>query len=337
MIAALRHRGPDDCGAYQDGRIALGMSRLKIIDVTQAGHQPMSNAEQTVTVVYNGEMFNFRAERKVLEEQGHTFSSSSDTEVVLRLYERYGDDFLCRMRGMFALAIYDRRRGPGKERLLLARDHLGIKPLLYAEVGGRLVFASELKALIASGLIDRAVDPEALRVLLTFGSIYQPRTMLRDVRMLMPGHRMIVEGAKSRIERYWSLGTDRCARLRSLPYAEQVQALSDAVAESVRLHMVSDVPLGAFLSGGVDSSILVALMAREAGQRIKTFSVGFETEGAHIDESNEARATARFLGTDHTHVQVRGESVRDELRTIAGALDQPSVDGVNSYFVSRAA
>ena len=337
MIGALRHRGPDDCGAYQDGRIALGMSRLKIIDITQTGHQPMSNREQSVTVIYNGEMFNFRAERKLLEEKGHTFSSTSDTEVVLRLYETYGDDFLLRLRGMFALAIYDKRRGPGKERLLLARDHLGIKPLLYARVDGHFVFASELKALVASGLVERAVDPEALRVLLTFGSIYQPRTMLRDVRMLMPGHRMIVEGPDMRIERYWSLATDRYATLRSVPYHEQVQALSEAVSESVRLHMVSDVPLGAFLSGGVDSSILVALMAKAAGRRIKTFSVGFEAEGAHIDESNEARATARFLGTDHTHVQVRGESVRDELRTIAGALDQPSVDGVNSYFVSRAA
>ena len=337
MIGAMRHRGPDDCGAYQDGRTALGMSRLKIIDVTQSGHQPMFNRDHTVTIVYNGEMFNFHEERRLLEEKGHVFSSSSDTEVVLRLYEEYGDDFLLRMRGMFALAIYDKRRGPGKERLLLARDHLGIKPLLYAQVGGHLIFASELKALLASGLIGSAVDPDALRVLLTFGSIYQPRTMLRDVRMLLPGHRMIVEGTDTRIERYWSLGIDRHAELRSLPYPDQVRSMSDALRESVRLHMVSDVPLGAFLSGGVDSSILVALMAREAGSRIKTFSVGFDAEGAHIDESTEARATANFLGTDHTHVLVRAGDVRDRLPEIAAALDQPSVDGVNSYFVSAAA
>jgi asparagine synthase (glutamine-hydrolysing) len=194
-----------------------------------------------------------------------------------------------------------------------------------------------MKAMLASGQISREIDPVALRLLLTFGSIYQPQTMLRGVKMLLPAHRMIVENGQVRIERYWSLELNRIPDFRNLDYPDQVQYLSEALADAVRLHMVSDVPLGAFLSGGVDSSILVSLMAREAGRRIKTFSVGFESEGADIDESGDAQRTARYLGTDHTHVLVRGTEVRERIFQIASALDQPSVDGVNSYFVSRAA
>ena len=337
MVAAIRHRGPDDSGMYRDECVSLGMARLAVIDISPTGHQPMSNPGETVWIVYNGEVYNFQSERELLEKSGHRFASTSDTEVILHLYETYGDDFLLRLRGMFALAIYDKRRGPGKERLLLARDQLGIKPLLYAESNGQLIFASEIKALLASQLVAREMDPEALRLLLTFGSVYQPRTMLRDVKMLLPAHRLIVENGRTRIERYWSLQTNRFADLRRLPYEAQVETLSAALTESVRLQMVSDVPLGAFLSGGVDSSILVALMARDAGKRIKTFSVGFEAEGAAMDESEAARRTARFLETDHTHVLVRGNDVRERLFQIASGLDQPSVDGVNSYFVSRAA
>ncbi len=337
MVNKMYHRGPDDLGIYQDEKVSLGMTRLAIIDVSSAGHQPMCTPDELIWIVYNGEVYNFKDERKKLEAQGVRFRSNSDTEVILRLYERYGDDFLLRLRGIFALAIYDKRRGKGRERLLVARDHLGIKPLLYSISGSRLVFASEMKALLASGLIDPQIDPEALRLLLTFGSVYQPNTMLRGVRMLLPAHRLIMEGGQMRVERYWSLGRIRRPELRHLSYREQVEALSEALNETVRMQMVSDVPLGAFLSGGVDSSILVAMMARDAGRRIKTFSVGFGVEGASIDESEDARRTAEFLGTDHTHVLVQGRDVRDSIFHIASGLDQPTVDGVNAYFVSRAA
>jgi len=337
MVAALHHRGPDDTGFFTDRLVDLGMARLAVIDLNPTGRQPMANAEQTVWIVYNGETVNFAEQRALLEKQGQRFRSTSDTEVVLRLYELYGDDFLHRLRGMFALAIYDKRRGSGKERLLLARDHLGIKPLLYAEVSGKLAFASEIKALLASGLVDRQIDPVALRLLLTYGSVYQPRTMLRQVKMLMPAHRMIIENGRTRIERYWAMTRDRVAGLRSQPYPEQVRVLTETLAEAVRRHMVSDVPLGAFLSGGIDSSLQVAIMAREAGQRLKTFSVGFEAEGKGIDESGAGGEMARFLNTDHTHVLVRGEDVRDHILRIAAALDQPTVNGVNAYFISRAA
>jgi asparagine synthase (glutamine-hydrolysing) len=337
MVGAMHHRGPDDCGMFQDESATLGMTRLAIIDTTIGGHQPMRTPDGEIAIVYNGELYNFREERELLEKRGVAFHSQSDTEVALRMYEVYGDDFLLRMRGMFALAVYDRRAGRGREKLLLARDQMGIKPLLYARLGDRLVFASELKALLASGLVKPEIDPVAVRMLLTYGAVSQPRTILRDVSMLLPAHRLILERGRERIERYWSLGLNRRAGLRDRPYDEQVEELTAALEESVRLQMVSDVPLGAFLSGGVDSSLLVAMMARQVGEhRLKTFSVGFEDEG-DLDESDDARETARFIGTDHTRVVVRGVDVRERIEHIASGLDQPSVDGANSYFVSLAA
>jgi asparagine synthase (glutamine-hydrolysing) len=339
MVSAMHHRGPDDSGVLADGGAALGMTRLAILDTSSSGHQPMASPDGQIALVYNGELYNFREERSLLEKRGCSFRSTSDTEVVLRMYEHYGDDFLLRLRGMFALAVYDKRRGPGRERLLLARDQMGIKPLLYARAGGRLIFASEIKALLASGLVAREVDPIALRLLLTHGAVVQPRTILRGVQMLLPAHRLIIEaGGAERIERYWSLGLNRHAGLRARPYEEQVEAVASAMEESVRLQMVSDVPLGAFLSGGLDSSLLVALMAKQAStHRVRTFSVGFEAEGQDIDETDDAEHTARFLGTQHSRVVVRSEDVRDSISQIASGLDQPTVDGVNSHFVSQAA
>lgn len=337
MLSAMHHRGPDDSGIFQEDGIALGMTRLAIIDTTPSGHQPMSNAVGTVWIVYNGETYNFLKERDILIEKGYSFVSTSDTEVVLRMYEHYGDDFLTRMRGMFALAIYDKRRGHSKERLLMARDHIGVKPLLYARIGSMFVFASEMKSMLASGMIEKRIDPEALGLLLAFGSIPQPLSAISGVKMLLPGHRLIIESGKEQIEQYWKLGIDRKAGLRKKPYVELVAEVKSALEECIRLQMVSDVPIGAFLSGGVDSSLLVALMSEVSGQKVKTFSVGFENEGAQIDETSEAERVARFIGTDHTRVLITGQEVRERIMHIAASLDQPSVDGVNSYIVSLAA
>jgi asparagine synthase (glutamine-hydrolysing) len=337
MVAAMRHRGPDDAGTFYEEKISLGMTRLAIIDTSMAGHQPMSNSEKTIWIVYNGETYNFQSERQILENRGVKFNSESDTEVILKLYECYGDSFLNRLRGIFALAIYDKRRGPGSERFLLARDHFGIKPLLYTCTDQGLLFASEMKAMIASQLITPEVDFESLRLLLTFGSVYQPRTILSGVKMLQPAHKLVIENGRYTIERYWSLGLDRVQGIHNRSYTELVENVASALEESTRLQMVSDVPLGAFLSGGVDSSLLVGIMARHAGHRIKTFSVGFEAEGNGMDESFEAHQTAEYLGTDHTQLIVTGEDVRKNLADIVLSLDQPSVDGVNSYFISRAA
>jgi len=337
MVHALHHRGPDDSGVWTSDSASLGMARLAVLDLTAAGHQPMATDDGAIQIVYNGEVYNFAAERRALAAMGVCFRSTSDTEVVLRLYERYGDDFVVRLRGMFSLAIWDRRRGPGRERLVLARDHLGIKPLLYTRVGPRIVFASELKALLAGGLVAPTIDPAALRMLLTYGAVLQPRTMLRDVHALLPGHRLVVEAGETRLERYWSLGVDRVPGLRLRSYGDQVDAVANVLEESARLQLVSDVPLGAFLSGGVDSSILVAVMTKAVGTPVKTFSVGFADEGSAIDETADAERMARHLGTDHTTSIVTGDDVRDRITAIAAALDQPSVDGVNSYFVSLAA
>jgi len=337
MVAAMHHRGPDDHGIHADVRAILGMARLSILDVSAAGHQPMSNADGSVWIVYNGETYNYAEQRRRLETQGHAFKSNSDTEVVLQLYLRHGDEFLQHLRGMFAVAIYDKRGGQGRERLLLARDPLGIKPLLYAGDANRLVFASELKALLASGLVARQVDAAALHGMLAHGSVAQPATIVRGVQMLSPGHRLVIDAGQITISRYWSLAADRHPELPGLDYAEQARRLRTILEDAVRVHMVSDVPVGAFLSGGIDSTVLVALMSRLAGGRIRTFSVGFGDEGAAIDETDAAARTAAFLGTDHARVHVSGQDVRDRLPEIAAALDQPSVDGVNAYFVSAAA
>lgn len=337
MVDAMRHRGPDDRGTWVGDEASLGMARLAVLDLTHAGHQPMATEDGAIRIVYNGEVYNFADERRRLESAGVRFRSASDTEVVLRLYERHGDDFVLRLRGMFAAAVWDARRGPGRERLVLARDHLGIKPLLYTQVGGRLIFASEIKALLASGLVEPRIDATALRMLLTYGAVLQPRTVIAGVQALPAGHWLIAEHGSVRVERYWQLGLDRQPDLRARSYEEQVEAVASVLEESARLQLVSDVPLGAFLSGGVDSSLLVAVMTRALGTPVRTFSVGFEREGADIDESADAERMARHLGTHHTTSVVRGDEVRDQIAAIARALDQPSVDGVNSYFVSRAA
>lgn len=337
MLAALRHRGPDDEGLYADNAATLGHRRLAIIDTSSAGHQPMSAAGEAIQIVYNGELYNFREQRAALEARGRRFRTQSDTEVVLALYEEHGEDFLTRLRGIFALALYDRRGGPGREKLLLARDHFGIKPLLYAEIDGELVFASELKAMLASGRVARDIDSEALRQLLSLGSVVQPRTLLSGVKALPSAHCLIADRAGVRLRRYWSYETDRVRGLRALPYPEQVDRFADIIARSVIGQTVGDVPVGAFLSGGVDSSLIAALMAREANGQVNTFSVGFEDDADAVDESHEAAQVAAILGTRHSRVLVGSSEVQVHLDRFVRGLDQPSVDGLNSYFVSYAA
>ncbi len=337
MVRAMHHRGPDDNGVFSHANASLGMARLAIIDVSPGGHQPMSTPDGLISIVYNGETYNYLSERKILEGRGYSFNSTSDTEVVLRMYEEYGDDFVTRLRAMFAVAIHDRRKGPGRERLFLARDHFGIKPLLYSQIGTKLVFASEIKALLASGLVEPEIDPVGLRYLLTYGSVYQPNTIIKNVKMLPPAHKMIVDERGVNIDRFWTLATDRRPELRSMPYGSAVEEMDAVLQESVRLQMISDVPLGAFLSGGIDSSLMVAMMARASSERVKTYSVGFGSEGEDIDETAEAAITAEHIGTDHTQVTVTSADVRRDIEHIAFGLDQPSIDGVNTYYVSRAA
>lgn len=337
MIAAMHHRGPDDSGFYSDDLVALSQARLAIIDTTSGGHQPMATAGGAIQIVYNGEMYNYREKRALLEGKGHVFQSASDTEVVLKLYEQFGEGLFAHLRGIFAIAIYDKREGAGREKLILGRDQFGIKPLLYAQRGQALIFASELKGLLASGAVERQIDPVALQQLLSLGSVYQPRTLVDGVLSVPAAHFLRVDRRGAELRRYWSYGLDRVTGLRSLPYEQQVEAFAEALTQSVKLQMVADVPVGAFLSGGVDSSLIVALMAREAGGHVKTFSVGFEQGAGANDESHEAAEIAHLLDTDHTRVVVGAADMAAHLANFVKGIDQPSVDGLNSYFVSHAA
>lgn len=337
MIEAMRHRGPDDFGIHLEKDIAFGMDRLSILDLSRAGHQPMPNRAKNVWIVYNGEMYNFLTEKKILEDRGYQFRSGSDTEVVLTMYEEYGDNFLLKMRGIFALAILDKRVGHGREKILLARDQLGVKPLLYSQRGNNFIFASELKSLLASGLIKKGIDPEALRELITYGSIIQPRTILANVKMLLPGHRLILQGGHEFIEKYWQPDIDRFKGLRKKSYSYQVKILRHELEETIKSQMVSDAPIGAFLSSGIDSNLLVALMSKLTSQPIRTFSVGFQKEGEGVDETNVAKKNAKFFGSKHTELIVRARDVKENINQFARALDQPSVDGINSFFVANTA
>ena len=337
MVNAMVHRGPDGNGQFDAPRASIGMSRLAIQDVSAKGDQPMANDDRSIWIVYNGELYNTQAERAHLEQKGYRFRSTGDTEVVLKLYQEYGEACLPRLRGIFALAIIDLRGGPGRERYVLARDALGVKPLLYAETRRGIVFASELKAILASDMVERRVDPRAVRSLLLRGSVYQPSTMIKGVRMLPPAHALIVERGQSRIERFWSFAANRHPDVAALGYEDQVEAMRALLVETVKAQLISDVPVGAFLSGGVDSASLVAIMANAAAGRVKTFSVGFDDSLRAIDETGDAGRIAAHLGTDHHRISVDGADIAANFDHVVTALDQPSIDGLNSYLVSRAA
>ncbi|WP_424627541.1 asparagine synthase (glutamine-hydrolyzing) [Bradyrhizobium sp. SYSU BS000235] len=336
MTNALRHRGPDGHGLVVDDKAAFGHARLSIIDLSTAASQPMVSGDNKVWLTFNGEIYNFQALRDELVASGVVFRTHSDTEVILALYLRDGDRLVAKLRGIFAFAIYDKRGGPGKERLLLARDHLGIKPLYHAQSSQGLVFASEIKAMVKA-LPDRMIDPSALRQLLAWGSVCQPRTIVAGVSMLPAGHTLVAEGGRTVVEPYWQPGLDRVAGLRRRSYADLVDLAEAKLTEVLDSQLVADVPVGAFLSGGIDSSLLVALMARRHTGAVRTFSVGFEQASGVDDETDDAAEVATFLGTDHSRIIVTAADAAASIRAIARDLDQPTVDGVNSWFVSRSA
>jgi asparagine synthase (glutamine-hydrolysing) len=332
MLQAMRRRGPDGQNVFRDGPCTLGHERLAVIDTSAAGAQPMT--ENGVTIVYNGEMYTFREERRSLEREGVAFSGHTDTEVLLKMYLRYGQDCFSRFRGMYAFAIWDSR----EQALICARDPLGIKPFLYSVLPQGIVFASELKGLLASGLVPGDVNRGSLRALLERGSVPQPGNILRDARWLLPGQTLILrEGATPEFRDFAPLRAN-AMDLRHADWDELVALGTAYLTTALERQMIADVPLGAFLSGGIDSSLLVALMAQKHG-KVRTFSVGFEggLDTASEDETDDAIEVARHLGVDHTKVVVRQKDVADNLRAVAAGLDHPTVDGVNSWFVARAA
>jgi asparagine synthase (glutamine-hydrolysing) len=328
MAGLLAHRGPDDEGFHLEPGAALGMRRLSIIDVA-GGRQPVYAEDGRVGVVFNGEIYNHLGLRAGLEARGHIFKTRADTEVIVHGYEVYGDAVVERLHGMFALAVWDGRR----RRLLLARDRLGKKPLHYAVQDGRLLFASEIKALLLAPGVSRALDLDALDDYVAYGYVLGPRTIFRDVRRLPPGHVLVWEEGRVRIERYWDVtvtGEDR------RPAAELVEELRALLDEAVRVRLMSDVPLGAFLSGGLDSSAVVALMSRHLPGPVKTFSIGFDDPD--FDELVYARAVAARYGTDHHEFVVRPDMVED-LPRIVWQLDEPFADdsAIPTYYVAQMA
>jgi asparagine synthase (glutamine-hydrolysing) len=331
MLGAQVHRGPDAAGSWADQTCALGHRRLSIIDLSDAARQPLSNEDGTIWITFNGEIYNFLDLRCVLEELGHRFRTRTDTEVVIHAYEQWGPTCVTRLRGMFAFGLWDQPR----RRLVLARDRLGKKPLHYAQVGSRLLFASELQALLASGLVPREVDLPAIDAYLSWGYVPAPHTAFRGVRKLPPAHLMTVDVQGDRFvvrdERYWSL-----ARLpkRDLTEEAAVEALREKLAEAVRIRLMSDVPLGAFLSGGIDSSVVVGLMARASSGAVKTFTIG--SADPRFDERASARRVAEKWGTAHQEFVVEPDALA-VLPTLVRHFGEPFADSsaVPTYYVAK--
>jgi asparagine synthase (glutamine-hydrolysing) len=332
MNEALVHRGPDDEGTLVDGPVGLAARRLSIIDL-EGGHQPLANEDGTVHAVQNGEIYNYRELREGLAARGHRLATRSDTEVLVHLYEERGPVFVDELRGMFALALWDSAR----RRLVLARDRYGIKPLYWRAGGGTLAFASELKALVRDPGFSREVDLDALEAFLAFNSIPAPLTIFRDARKLPPGHLLTWEpGGQPRLERFARPGPAAATDVRGEPARQLAAELRERLRDSVRAHLVADVPVGVLLSGGVDSSTLTALAAEVSDQRVRTFSIGFEERS--FDELDRARLVARRFDTDHHELVLRPDAT-DLLPRLVEAFDEPFADSsaLPTYLVSQLA
>jgi asparagine synthase (glutamine-hydrolysing) len=330
MCASIIHRGPDDEGYYFDDRAALGMRRLSIIDL-RTGHQPISNEDKTVWTVYNGEIFNFPVLRDELLAKGHAFTTNTDTEVIVHLYEEHGPEFMHKLNGMFAIALWDKTR----RRFMLVRDRLGVKPLHYAVRGGDLFFASEIKALLKAGL-PRELDREALSRFFTFEYIPAPQTIFKGLAKLPPGHKLIFQDGRVDIQPYWDVRF-RSRDLPPRPVEDYADEIYRRLKESVRIRLMSDVPLGVFLSGGVDSSAVTALMSETAGSRVQTYSIGFREKS--FDELDYARRVAEHFGTEHTEFVVDASQVRDLVPTLMQFLDEPLADAsiIPTFIISKLA
>jgi asparagine synthase (glutamine-hydrolysing) len=330
MAARIAHRGPDDAGVFVDGNIGIGMRRLSIIDLA-GGHQPMFNEDEQIGIVFNGEIFNYQDIRRELEPFGHVFRTRSDTEVLLHGYETWGDTLPGRLNGMFAFALLDRRR----RRVLLGRDHIGVKPLYLYEDGEKIAWASEIKALLALPGVRPELDPLALADFLSFGYVPAPRTMFRGIRKVPPATIVSIDEHGCAAHRYWDLQfpEDDAGTIES--WCEQVRWLVD---DAVRRQLMSDVPLGAFLSGGVDSSSIVATMSRLGVGRISTYSIGFTGADAFHSELEDAAYTARLFGTDHHEIVVEPRA-SELLEPLVRHLDEPMTDTsfIVTWLVSRLA
>lgn len=326
MCDAIRHRGPDEDGFYVNGSVGLGMRRLSIIDL-KSGQQPIHNQDRTAWIVFNGEIYNYLELREKLEKLGHTFYTNSDTEAIIHAYDQYGADCPKHLRGMFAFAIWDERT----QELFLARDRVGKKPLLYARVNGQFVFASEFSALLLHPDVSRDVDTEALHQYLSFMCVPAPLTAYRAIRKLEPGHSLRWRKGEIKLERYWQ--PDFSHKL-DIDEEEAGERALEILRDAVRVRLMSEVPLGAFLSGGIDSSAVVALMSEASSKPVKTFSIGFEEQD--FSELHHARRVAEHVGADHHEFVVRPDAM-EVLPLLVEHYGEPFADSsaIPTYYVAR--
>jgi asparagine synthase (glutamine-hydrolysing) len=332
MCRVIRHRGPDDQGTLVAESVALGMRRLSIIDLV-GGHQPMANEDGTASIVFNGEIYNYRDLQPELAARGHRFQTNSDTEAIVHAYEEYGNACVDHLRGMFAFAIWDSRR----KELMLARDRVGKKPLYYTLTsGGTLVFGSELKSLLEHPEVAREISPEAVDAYLTFGYVPDPLSILRGIQKLPPGHFLTFRDGRVAITQYWDFWFSREENTGTRRAEDYLDELRELLDEAVRIRLISDVPLGAFLSGGIDSSAVVGLMARNSDRPVKTFSIGFNEDS--YDELKYARIAAAHFGTQH-HEFIVTPDICHLVDELAWHLDEPFADpsALPTYMVSKLA
>ncbi len=326
MCEAIRHRGPDEDGFYFSEGVGLGMRRLSIIDL-KGGQQPIHNQDRTAWIVFNGEIFNYRELRDKLEKLGHTFYTNSDTEAIIHAYDQYGADCPKHLRGMFAFAIWDERT----RELFLARDRVGKKPILYAQVNGKLIFGSEFSSLLLHPDIGRDIDTAAIHHYLSFMCVPAPLTAYRAIRKLEPGHSLRWGKGEIRIERYWQPDFSKKIDISEQDAGERA---IEILRDSVKVRLMSEVPLGAFLSGGIDSSAVVALMSQESSEPVKTFSIGFEEQD--FSELHHARRVAEHVGAEHHEFIVRPDAL-EVLPLLVEHYGEPYADSsaVPTYYVAR--
>jgi asparagine synthase (glutamine-hydrolysing) len=330
MVAALAHRGPDSHGVQDLGHCLLGNARLAIVDLSDRGRQPMCNEDATVWITYNGECYNAEKLRALLLKAGHQFRSNTDTEVIIHAYEEFGESCVEKLSGMFAFAIWDSRT----QKLFLARDRLGIKPLYYSLAADTILFGSEIKTLLASDLVPRQLNGAALRAYLELGHIPPPWTAIRAITPLEPGHLGIWQNGSWQTKPYWKLPVSTNEPLRQTP--ENIAGnLGEILLCSSRAQLMSDVPIALFLSGGVDSAMIGALMQRAGADRLTALTIGFEEQS--FNESETSRRTAEQLGISHQVIPTSASEMVESLDHALWAMDQPTMDGINSYLISKAA
>jgi asparagine synthase (glutamine-hydrolysing) len=332
MTDEMKHRGPDGNGHYIDSHVALGQRRLSIIDLSEAGAQPMTSSNGRFVIVFNGEIYNYQDLNQQLAKRGYQPHSRSDTETILNLYDAYGAKCLEHLQGMFAFVIWDKQ----DKTFFAARDRFGIKPLYFAKTSEGYVFASELKGILKSGLVAKELNYSALDSLFELGSVRQPETLIQGIQNLRPGWWFRISEKGFETKQYWDIAFSSDTANAEISYDAAKTKLRDLFFESIRLHLISDVPVGVFLSGGIDSSLMVAVM-RQMGQHTKTFSVGFDVGGSAYNETHHAKRVAEMYGTTHTEIILSEKDIFDDLDKIVFGIDQPSADGLNSYAVSKAA